>query len=182
MERSDRKPFQKLEPVTYRNKRWFWGNRSGNHRVLVARPHSGNGGVMVLEKEAYVSIFPATEDGIYSKHHAVRWSHTTPRQVRIRLYAVQIGQARWFGAIKARYGMYEGLTRDESLAPDIHTIRSDEDSTIRDLLSEVYNDLLVISRQGAAGFKLAQATIRSLLDTLPDSMCQHLYPIAEAVC
>lgn len=180
MERSERKvAFRKDERVLYRGRHWYWGNRSGGRRVLATSLKTGQGGIMVMESEAFVSIFPLPKGKAYAPHHAVRWEHSTPRSVRIRFFIVQTGPENWQGGIKAKYGVYGDLTRDEEIN-DQHGCFESELGAVNGLLKAVLHDLIELSLINAAGQRLAQTTARSLAERLPPELSSPFRCLAGA--
>ena len=173
MQRSDRKAsFAKNAVVLYQGKHWYWGNRSGCRRILMSRLNSGTGGLLVPERDIFVSIFPTPEkDGSYNKKFAVRWEEKSIRGAKIRLYALEKFSGRWIGAIEAKYGPYDALARDESLLADSMEYDSEE-AVIRELLTKIFDDLDQVGRQGQKGNVLAHAIASALFDGLPEQMVE----------
>lgn len=170
-----KQPYRRGDKVIYQGHTYYWGTRVGARRLLSLAPNGT--GIMISESAVGSTIFPAPIEGRYEMHQAIRWEHSSIRNIRIRLYVLQINLNAWIGGLSARLGK---VSRSMPLQVGSHCSPS-EKLAIAHLLSVVINDLASYSQTSRHARRMATETTQLLLQGLPSEYTTEFKIPDEAV-
>lgn len=151
------------DPVTLEGKPYYWGQRSGNYRVLRFTP-KGGGGILVDSANIGKTIFPGTNEyGSYDDRHAVTLLYRDNIDLSIRVRVIQIEANSWIGGVDAHYG--EVIRRSGGLHPELPRYKT-ANQVLTVQLREVIEDLARYGQQSEEAKRLAKDSMLGLMNTV----------------